>query len=245
MNLTDVGDAASLVRFALVPKNRPTPDSPYRSLLDRYRTDTEFAEVVGRIADGLGLRVHLPTQLGLLVTGAPDGPFAVTLDNSGLPRRTGPKQLQDRHCFGLVLVGLAAYAYPNGEALLDSGSPGVRTAELQRFLTRHARTAAEAADNAEETRSRQLGEAAKMWLDLPDVPLNDSGRSRDNRRYYVHALLQYLVDKGRARREPALDDERGEAYQLNDRFRIGLAEVTEDAVYAVFAEARQAEEERD
>lgn len=134
MNLTDVGEAASLLRFALVPKQRPTPDSPYRALLDRYRTDAEFAEVVTRIAGGLGIRVHLPTQLGLLLTGASDGPFAVTLDNSGLLRRTGPKQLQDRYCFGLVLVGLAAYAYPNGEALLDSGSPSVRSAELLRFL---------------------------------------------------------------------------------------------------------------
>lgn len=245
MNLTDVGDAASLLRFALVPKQRPTPDSPYRSLLDRYRSDAEFAEVVARIAGGLGLRVHLPTQLGLLLTGAPDGPFALTLDNSGLPRRTGPKQLQDRYCFGLVMVALAAYAYPNGEALLDAGSPSVRTAELQRFLTRHARAAAEQADTAEKPRSRQLGEAARLWLDLPEVPVNDGGRSRDNRRYYVHTLLNYLVDNGRARRETVLDDERGEVYQLNDRFRIGLAEVTQDAVYALLAEARRADEEDD
>ncbi|KAA9163981.1 hypothetical protein FPZ12_008095 [Amycolatopsis acidicola] len=198
MNLADVDDAASLLRFALVPKQRPTPDSPYRSLLDRYRTDAEFAEIVTRIAGGLGLRVHLPTQLGLLLTGTQDGPFALTLDNSGLPRRTGPKQLQDRYCFGLVLVGLAAYAYPNGEALIDSGSPSVRITELQRFITRHAKDAAEEVDDAGDAQSRQLGAAAKLWCDLPDVSAKDSGRDRDNRRYCVQALLRYLTENGRA-----------------------------------------------
>lgn len=226
MNLADISDAARLVRYAFMPKDRPTPSSQYRLLLDRYRTDVAFAEVVGRIASGLGVDIYAPTQLGLLISGRIDGPFGVTLDNCGLPIRTGEHRLQDRRCFGLVLVGLTAYAYPNGEALADSVNPTVRRGDLERFLDRRIGAVAEQADESDEM-GRQLGEAAKGWLDLPEVlPAQRGGLRRECRRWYVNQVLDYLVRQGRARREPTLDDESGDAYVLNDRFRVGLTEMS-------------------
>jgi hypothetical protein len=236
MNLTDIGSAARLIRSALSPKERPTGDSVYRVLLDRYRTDTEFAEIVTRIADGLGLDIRTPSQLGLLVAGTPEGPFAVALDNCGLPIRQGVNRLQDRRCFGLVLIALAAFAYPNGEALVDTSNPTVRAVELERFLTRHATAVLEA--EVDDDLDRQLGEAARIWLDLPEVlPAERGGLRRDCRRDYVKRTLDFLVAQGRARRESTLDDDRGDAYALNDRFRIGMAESTESVVFEIFARA--------
>jgi hypothetical protein len=203
MNLTDVTAAARLIRFALTTKERPSGDGQYRVLLDRYRTNTEFAEIVGRVADGLGLDVRLPTQLGLLVVGHADGPFAVNVDNSGLPIRAQHK-LQDRRCFGLLLVALVAYAYPNGEALVDTTNPMVRAVELERFLTRHITMVIEAADESDDELDRQLGEAGRKWLDLPEIlPSDRGGLRRDCRRDYVQRTLDYLVGQGRARRETA------------------------------------------
>ncbi|QUQ72525.1 hypothetical protein [Kutzneria sp. CA-103260] len=198
MNLSDVTAAARLIRYALSVRERPTGDGHYQVLLDKYRTDAEFAEIVGRLADGLGLDVRVPTPLGLLVAGRPDGPFAVTLDNCGLPIRAQHK-LQDRRCFGLVLVALVAYAYPNGEALVDATNPTVRAAELERFLTRHAAAVTDAAAEADDEMDRQLGEAARIWLDLPEVlPSAHGGYRRDCQRDYVQRTLEFLVAQGRA-----------------------------------------------
>jgi hypothetical protein len=246
MNLADITSAARLLRFALNVKDRPTGDSEYRVLLDRYRTDLEFAEIVGRVAEGLAIDVRLPSQLGLLVAGSSDGPFAVTLDNCGLPIRQGANRLQDRRCFGLVLVALAAFAYPNGEALIDPTNPTIRAAEFERFLSRHASSIADAADQREDEPDGQLGAAAQAWLDLPDVlPAERGGLRRDCRRDYIKKTLEFLVTQGRARRETALDDDRGAAYALNDRFRIGMAETVESVVFGVLAAARADDDKRE
>jgi len=245
VNLSDVSKAARLVQHGLDPKQRPTGDSEYRLLFDRYRTDVEFAELVKRVAEGLGLYLRSPTRLGLVLAGDIDGPFAVTLDNCGLPLRQGASRLQDRRCFGLVLTAIAAFAYPNGEALAETDNRPVRAFEIERFVSRHAEEIAAAVDaacNAADAGGRpdeldvQLGEAARSWLDLPEVlPAERGGYRRDCRRSYSTSALVFLVATGRAHREPALDDERGEAFTLNDRFRIGISEITETLVFSILA----------
>jgi hypothetical protein len=240
MNRADTTAAARLLQYAATPSVRPTPDSDYRALLDRYRTDAEFAEAVVAVADGLGLYVHAASPLGLIVTGDRDGPFRVTLDNCGLPLRSSPvgTRLQDRLLFGLVLVGVAAYAYPNGEALTETTAPTVRAADLNRFLTRNAEnlTVLAEADGVGE-RDAQLGDAARRWLKLPEVlPAERTGNNRrDCQRRYITDLLSWLVSVGRARREPSLADERGDVYRLNDRFRIGIAETAETLAFSMLA----------
>ena len=239
MTRADTTAAARLLQYAATPSMRPTPESDYRALLDRYRTDAEFAEGVVAAADGLGLYVHATSPLGLIVTGDRDGPFRVTLDNSGLPLRASPAgtRLQDRLLFGLVLVGVAAYAYPNGEALTETTAPTVRAADLNRFLTRNAETLGTLAGaDGVSVVDAQLGDAARRWLDLPEVlPSERGGNRRDCQRRYITDLLSWLVSAGRARREPSLADERGDAYRLNDRFRIGIAETAETLAYSMLA----------
>lgn len=247
MNRVDTTAAARLLRYAVTPTVRPTSGGDYRVLLDRYRTDTEFADGVIAVAEGLGLYVHGAGPLGLIVTGDSDGPFRVTLDNSGLPLRASPAaaRLQDRLLFGLVLVAVAAYAYPNGDALTETTTPTVRAADLNRFLTRRAKAVAALADdeNAEET-DVQLGQAAQRWLDLSEVlpAERGSGYKKDCQRRYITDLLNWLVNAGRARREPAMTDERGQAYTLNDRFRIGLAETAETLAYRILARSDDRDE---
>lgn len=231
MNHADIAAAARLLRHALTPKERPTPASQYRELLDRYQTDVAFAEIVERIAEGLGLDVHQPSQLGLLISGHIDSPFGVTLDNCGLPlRHTGDGRLQDRRCFGLVLIALITHAYPNGEALIDPTNRPVRAAEVERFLERRITQLAGLEGEIGEPEA-QLSAAARTWQDLPSILRTETGRlGKYCRRWYVETTLSFLADQGRARREPTLDDETGEAYLLNDRFRIGLADVTESLI---------------
>jgi hypothetical protein len=237
MNRIDTIAAARLLRYAAVPTFRPTVGSDYRALLDRYRTDTEFADGVTAIAEGLGLHVHAASPLGLVVTGDSEGPFRVTLDNCGLPLRTGhaAARLQDRLLFGLVLVAVAAFAYPAGEALTETTTPTVRAIEVNRLLTRKTESLAAlvSADGVDEI-DIQLGEAALRWLELPEVlPSERGGYRRDCQRRYIADLLAWLVDVGRARREPTMADERGQAYTLNDRFRVGIAETAGTLAYRI------------
>lgn len=236
MNLSDATAAARLIRNALAPKERPTPESEYRELLDRYKTDVAFAELVERVADGLGLDVHAPSPLGLLVSGRIESPFAITLDNSGLPVRSPTDQrLQDRRCFGLVLLAIVAYAYPNGEALIDPTSLPIRPPEIERFLEQRISRLTDL-DVESDYPEGQLSAAAATWKDLPAMLVTDKKRvARDSHRWYVNKTLEFLVEQNRARREPTLDTETGEAYILNDRFRIGLTDVSESLIHEMSA----------
>lgn len=239
MNRLEMTAAARLLRYAVTVSLRPTAGSDYRALLDRYRTDVEFAEAVVAVAEGLGLDVRAATPLGLIVTGDGDSPFRITLDNSGLPLRASPAaaRLQDRLVSGLVLVAVAAYAYPTGESLTETTTPTVRPAELNRFITRKAEAlrGLAGAERVDEIDS-QLGEAARMWLELPEIlPAERGGLRKECQRRYVNDILNWLVDAGRARRESAMSDERGQAYTLNDRFRIGIAETADTLAFEILA----------
>lgn len=236
MSRNDTAAAARLLRYALSAKERPTANSQYRELLDRYQSDIEFADITGHIAEGLGLDIYQVSPLGLLVAGRIESPFGVNLDNCGLPisKSAGPKKHQDRRCFGLVLLAIITYAYPNGQALIDADNRPLRTADLLRFIDQSLENLA--ADNAEDAddigqAEGQLAEAARTWRDLPEVMPTETGRTgKNSHRWYVEATLKFLVEQGRARRETALDDPTGEAYVLNDRFRVGLSEVAESLI---------------
>lgn len=236
--MTQIGDvrsAGQLLGFALDAAQRPKEGSTYRELLDRYRTDRTWADVVDAAAEGLGLYVRGTTQLGLLLAGDPDGPFAVTVENSGLRVRSN-QLLKDRRVYGLVITALAALAYPNGDALTEVAVVTVRAPELESFLTKRINAILERGDEAGDQLDVQLVEAAAEWLVLPEVLPGEGGRMRQGcRRFYAERVLEWLIEQHRARREASLSDSRGHAYTLNDRFRIGIAELAETAVFQVLA----------
>ncbi|MGV9821173.1 hypothetical protein [Nocardia xishanensis] len=235
MSRSDISAAARLLRYALSPGERPTPNSDYRELLDRYQSDLGFTDITDNIAEGLGLDVYQVSQLGLLVAGRVESPFGVTLDNCGLPiRKSGEQRLQDRRCFGLVLLAIITYAYPDGQALIDADNHTLRAVDLERFIEQRLDNLIATNGNDELGEAEgQLAAAARTWRNLSAMLTTPTGRiGRDCHRWYVATTLAFLVDQGRARRETALDDG-GEAYVLNDRFRIGLSEVAESLITAL------------
>src|SRR5205085_1792272 len=122
------------------------------------------------------------------------------------------QRLMDRLCFGLVLVAVAAYGYPDGQALVETSSPTVRQEDLERFVNGHAErlVGQSTGDDAEEF-DRTSGDAAARWLELPEIAETDQGRLKKGcRRWYVDETLKWLVSEGRARREPTLSDARGD-----------------------------------
>lgn len=250
MNTDDVLAASRLLQNAM-SNARPTKESEYRSLLDRYQIDTSFAKTVAAVSEGLGLRILSTSPLGLIVAGATDGPFRLTLENSGLSlRSTAEARLQDRLLLGLALVGIAAYAYPNAASLSSSNVPTVRPADIERALTRNAEAIVRAnstTDDGGDARGdldEQLSSAAKHWLTLPEILLGGRDKlRRECRRWYVETMLGWLVDQGRARKESALSETSGDLFSLNDRFRVGLVDIAETLAFRILA-ANAAEESR-
>ena len=235
----DVVDAARLIRHAL-DLDRPTAGSGYESLLARYRTDTAFQEMVAAVCDGLSLHVLGTGAGGLIVHGDAEGPFRVTLDNCGLNVRDP----EHRYGYALVLAGIAAYGYRDTGGLTETATTVVRCADLEKFLTRAVDRlsgvddrddGAEPADNWEEL----LGVAGRRWKTQPQVHETSPGRLKMGcQRWYTSTALEWLADNQMAVRQHALlDADRGMAYQLTDRFRIGIGELVSTNAFAALADA--------
>lgn len=97
-DLTDVRAAAELITFGLARRGRPVEGSEYRTLLDRYRTELRFKDVVDTMAEGLGLEVLGTPRAGIVLAPDPGGPFATRLGDL----RTMSEE--ERLVFGLVLI---------------------------------------------------------------------------------------------------------------------------------------------
>ncbi len=141
-DLTDVRSAAELIQFGLARRVRPVEGSEYRVLLDRYRDELRFKDVVDTMAEGLGLEVLGTPRAGIVLVPEPGGPFATRLGDL----RTMDQQ--EKLVFGLVLVGIAAYAYPNDVDFDDPETRLIDVPAIETFL----RTAAVASRRPERCR---------------------------------------------------------------------------------------------
>lgn len=227
----DLVDAATLVRHAL-GRERPRTGSTYEQLLARYRTDTAYAETVAALCEGLGLYILGTSPTGLVVHGDGDGPFRVTLDNAGLNVRDP----EHRFVYALVIAAVAAYSYRDADALADTAMPILRCSDLEKFLDRAVdRVAGDTDDAGTDDWDSLLGVAGRQWRERPGIHLTPQGRPKVGcHRWYTTSVLEWLADNQMAVRQPALaDQDRGMAYQLTDRFRMGMAELAATDAFAV------------
>ncbi|SHJ90523.1 hypothetical protein SAMN05443637_10116 [Pseudonocardia thermophila] len=209
-DLTDVRAAAELLQFGLSRRVRPVEGSEYRKLLDRYRDELRFKDVVDTMAEGLGLEVLGTPRAGIVLAPEPGGPFAT---------RLGDLRAMDQHeklIFGLVLVGIAAYAYPNDVDFDDPETRLVEVTAIEEFL----RTAVAKADLSEaEERARA---AAELYADLPALVLTSTGRrARGCTLRAIEEVLAWLVSQGAAREATSLGPD---TFHLTDHFRLLVAD---------------------
>jgi hypothetical protein len=229
----DAYQAGRLLALALDHTARPGGREPdYERLLNRWRTDTAFNELVGSVAAGLGLYVLGAGAQGLVVSGDYDGPFAVDLDAVAAVRASS--KATDRLLAGLVLIATAAYAYPAGGDLTETSTAVVRPRELAAFITRAAEQVATLRDS-EDDMDRGAAMAAQAWLELPPVlPGQRGGLRRECQLWQTRNLLEWLAKQGRARTVAAIADNEP-AYQLTDRFRLGVVEVVDRVAFSILA----------
>ena len=129
LDLTPVRAASELIAFGLARTHRPVDGSEYRALLDQYRTDLRFKDTVDTIAQGLGLAVLGTPRSGLVLAPEPAGPFATRLADLK-PGMTA----EDKLVYGLVLLALAAWAYPNDVDLDDPEAKVINVVKIDEYI---------------------------------------------------------------------------------------------------------------
>jgi hypothetical protein len=226
-DLTEVRAAAELITFGLARRARPVEGSDYRTLLDRYRSELRFKDVVDTMAEGLGLEVLGTPRAGIVLVPDPGGPFATRLGD------LRPMDQDEKLVFGLVLVGIAAYAYPNEVDFDDPETKLVDVIRIDEFL-RAAIAALEPPDPGLDGRARA---AAEVYADLPSfVPTQTGRRARGCTLRAVEEVCAWLVEQGAAREAPTLGPD---TYHLTDRFRLLVADSAGSAALEALREVRR------
>lgn len=119
-----------LIGFGLQPKLNAARDEEYRELLALYRDDVDFRRAVNDTAEGQGLVVLGGDDQALILGARASSPFAARLEEYGGALRSGARQSEERLVHGLIQLALAAYVFPDAQALEQDGRV-VRVSALQ------------------------------------------------------------------------------------------------------------------
>lgn len=209
-------DAAALVQFGLTSRI-PTDGSDYGRLYDRYKSDPDFRALTDAVVAGLGLRVLDTPQTGIVLTAQAASPFDLRLMD------LRPMEPDERLVLGLVLLGMAAYAYPKPEDL-DGSEPVILTIDrVERFMRAAIEPLSklEAVDGSIEAFARS---AAAVYDKMPSLLRTErtGQRRRGCTTKVIEDAAKLLVEQRMARVGPKFGVD---AYLLTDRFRVHVAEI--------------------
>ncbi len=232
-DLTDVAAASQLLAFGLNRTARPVDGSDYRLLLDRYRTDIRFKDVVDAIAEGLGLEVLGTPRTGLVLAPQSTGPFATRL--ADLKVMTA----EDKLVFGLVLLALATYAYPSEVDLDDPDIKLVNVVKVDEFI-RGAIAGLRRIDAPDGSAGERARAAADVYSDLPSLISTRTGRRGTGCTLRaIEVVCSWLVEQGAAREAKTLGPD---TYQLTDRFRLLVGDSAGSEALDVLRQTRRTAE---
>jgi hypothetical protein len=231
LDLTPVRAASELIAFGLGRTHRPVDGSEYRALLDRYRTDLRFKDIVDAIAQGLGLEVLGTPRSGLVLAPEPAGPFATRLADLK-PGMTA----EDKLVFGLVLLALAAWAYPNDVDLDDPEAKIIDVVKIDEFI-RAAISDLVQVDGADGSVGERARTAAATYADLPSLRTTATGRRAAGCTLrHIDLVCDWLVEHGAAREAKSIGPD---SFQLTDRFRMLVGDSAGSIAFEVLRTVRR------
>jgi hypothetical protein len=217
-------EAATLIRFGLSPRLRPSRESEYNALVIRFNSDATFRSVVHAIAVGQGLLIHACNRLeGLVLGTSEESPYRMRLSDYVQLPSTDVRLLH-----GVIQLGIAATAYPTAAALEDGGRlasvSGTQVYERVRAIIDEEHKAAAdepASDDPDEEpvwRAIRRLRAADTTTDGRDTPHNVIGA--------IRKALKWLEQNGLA------DEVKGEmdTWRLRDRYRLQVLGAAGEAV---------------
>lgn len=231
LDLTPVRAASELIAFGLGRTHRPVDGSEYRALLDRYRTDLRFKDIVDAIAQGLGLEVLGTPRSGLVLAPEPAGPFATRLADLK-PGMTA----EDKLVFGLVLLALAAWAYPNDVDLDDPEAKIIDVMKIDEFI-RAAISDLVQVDGADGSVGERARTAAATYADMPSLRTTATGRRAAGCTLrHIDLVCDWLVEHGAAREAKSIGPD---SFQLTDRFRMLVGDSAGSIAFEVLRTVRR------
>lgn len=214
--ISDATDVGALISLGLAGRN-PAEGSDYARIYERYRTDPVFKELVDAVASGLGLWVIGAPPTGIVLAGQPGSPFAFRLSDLGL-------SVEDQQLFGLVLLGIAALAYPTEQHLDATSAQIVSVERVERFM-RASIAPLRSLEPADHSTDAWIVSAAAAYDRRPPfIPTPVEKRAAKGcTQKIVETVFDWLVRQKMAR-------EGGRAYGpgnyfLADRFRIMVGEL--------------------
>jgi hypothetical protein len=233
----DYHDIGVLVGFGLQPTQRPGRQPEYRRVLARYRSELDFKTATDAVLAGLSTRVLSDGEFGLVLGVEQESPFAFRM--SDLP---STNTREGRLLSGLVLVGLAAYAYPTPQDLDDTITRRVDAVDFEQWL-RAACTQLKTTDGAGEVIPEEgLDAAWRVYLAMPATMVGDRGRGSNRlspqcTAYWVRRMAGWLVDQGMARDAENADRD---TWTLTERFRIHVRDMASEPAYRYLAGLQRA-----
>ena len=114
--------AGRLIQWALRPEASPNDHDDYYNLIELYLYNSDFREVVDKVADGLGL-IILPAisqKYRVVLAPKPDSVFSMSLQNYRASYSSADNRLLD----GLIHVAIAATVYRRNRDLLEDLTEG-------------------------------------------------------------------------------------------------------------------------
>ena len=221
-------DIGVLVAWALRPNQRPGRSPEYQRVLDRYRTVAEFRAAADAVLHGLGATVLSDGDFGLVLGVAPESPLAFRVTDM-------PGQYKSDHkvLAGLILTGLAAFAYPSAHELDEDRLRPVAVADFDNWLRDLCERLRSHDAGGEVIPEEGLDAAWRIYLAMPGIDLSETGRLTNKcTRYWIRNVLTWLTGQGMARPDPLTDD----TWTLTERFRIHAREIAVERAYTFIAE---------
>lgn len=236
MTITDATEAGLLISLGLAGRN-PTEGSDYARIYERYRTNPEFKALVDAVASGLGLWIIKAPSTGIVLAGQPASPFGFRLSDLGLGA-------EDQRLFGLVLLGIAALAYPTEQHLDATSAQIVSVERVERFM-RSSITPLKSLEPIEGSIEAWATSAAAAYDKRPAfIPTaRDKRAAKGCTQRVIEDVLGWLVHQKMAR-------DAGRAYGpgrylLTDRFRIMVGELAGSDALEVLLSLGRDERARD
>jgi len=221
-------DIGVLVAWALRPNQRPGRSPEYQRVLDRYRTVGEFRAATDAVLHGLGAEVLSDGDFGLVLGVVSESPLAFRVTDMPGLYKSDHKVL-----VGLILTGLAAFAYPSVQELDEDRLRPVEVAEFDSWLRDLCERLRSHDAGGEVIPEEGLDAAWRIYLVMPSLHLSETGRlSNKCTRYWIKQILTWLTGQGMARPDPLVDDR----WTLTERFRIHAREIALERAYSFIAE---------
>lgn len=223
-----ISDASRLISFGLKPKTRPARDETYLELVNRYRTDDDFADIVKSVALGLDLVIlDVDERHGIVVASTEDSVFAVKMTEYA--KRTGGEgKAAERVLHAIAHMGAATMAYPRPADLANPAYVGrITVTGVEAFLREATRRLSEAAfDRGDDTdppaETPNLELAWRAYQRRAGTPGSGDGRRvASSTLGMVGKALTFLTEQGMLTKR---NDDEGGTYVTTSRYRIQVIE---------------------